>query len=49
MNSIILAACKNIKPADKNIMDEAKKRQAQLAKPPEVLACLKIYQSALPE
>ena len=40
MNSIILAACKNIKPADKNIMDEAKKRQAQLAKPPGSLGVL---------
>ena len=40
MNERISSACSNIKPADKNMMDEAKKRQAQLAKPPGSLGVL---------
>ncbi len=40
MNERIITACKNVKPADKNIMEEAKKRQAQLAKPPGSLGIL---------
>ena len=40
MNDRITAACGNIKPADKNIMDKAKERQAQLAKPPGSLGVL---------
>ncbi len=40
MNERIAAVCKNIKPADKNIIEDAKKRQAQLAKPPGSLGIL---------
>ena len=40
MNDRITVACSNIKPADKNIMDKAKKRQSQLAKPPGSLGVL---------
>lgn len=40
MNERIESVCKAIKPADKNIMEEAKKRQAQLAKPPGSLGVL---------
>ncbi len=40
MNDRITVACSNIKPADKNIMDKAKERQAQLAKPPGSLGVL---------
>lgn len=40
MNERIECTCKAIKPADKNIMEEAKKRQAQLAKPPKSLGVL---------
>lgn len=40
MNERIEQAIANIKPADKNAMDEALKRQAQLAKPPGSLGML---------
>ena len=40
MNDRITVACGNIKPADKNIMNKAKERQAQLAKPPGSLGVL---------
>ncbi len=40
MNEIIERTCSLIKPADKDVISEAKKRQAQLAKPPGSLGIL---------